>query len=225
MTVEQPIADSLAAPSRTRGRRHARRHSRRVRILRIGLPVVAAAIVAAFFVSFRSLPSGVEDADLGDVGIEGTTVTMDNPQLSGFNTDGMGYDVTAKRAVQDLRDTSVVQLEGISGKATQPDGGWAELTASSGVYNTQSELLTLERDILINTHDGKSGRLDDVSVDIRDQRIEAKNGVELTMPGGRVTADRLIMLGEREVIRLEGGVRVTLRMDGGEIKEARDAPE
>jgi hypothetical protein len=42
------------------------------------------------------------DLSLGEIGVSGTTLTMDRPRLTGYGAGGMSYDVTAARALQDL---------------------------------------------------------------------------------------------------------------------------
>src|ERR1700754_1848216 len=93
----------------TRGRvvRAAKRHSRFVRVLRIGLPTLAALVVlgiaGVMMFDPRLLLAVQLDAD--SVGIAGSKIIMQRPRLTGYGKEGgggKGYDVTAERAEQSL---------------------------------------------------------------------------------------------------------------------------
>ena len=90
----------------------ARRRSARVKALRRailigGLGAVAAMFVIAFFNPFAT--------KLGSLGfralsVEGTKIVMDHPKLAGFRSDGQPYLLTAERALQDIKQPTVVEL-------------------------------------------------------------------------------------------------------------------
>src|ERR671911_642382 len=78
--------------------RAAARHSRRVRLLRIGLPVatVIGCIVLALVSWFNPLRMLTRlPISIGDVVVSGTKIKMENPKLSGFTRDSRRYDVAA----------------------------------------------------------------------------------------------------------------------------------
>src|SRR3954452_21474623 len=85
--------------------RAAARHSRRVRLLRVALPVSIVLMLGiivglTFFNPFRILAR--LPLDPGKVVISGTTVTMESPKVAGFTRDQRAYDLTARAASQDL---------------------------------------------------------------------------------------------------------------------------
>ncbi len=226
VTSDPSMDDHWPAPQPPgAGWRAAQRHSRRVRALRIGLPLVSAVLIAALLVSWRSLPTPVGNLDLGDLGVSGSTLTMENPKLTGFGARGMAYDVTAERALQDLTDPQVVRLETISGRVQQPDGGWATLDARGGVYDSANEFLRLDRDIMIRVDDGKRAFLEAAEVDLKAQTVKSDRPVRLEMPGGRVRADRMDVEAGGKTIVLTGRVVLDLRLDGGTMVGVNDAEE
>src|SRR3981081_533483 len=94
--------------------RTAVRHSRRVRRLRIGIPIGVALVLAGFALStwlsqlrlLIRLPG-----EFPGLVIQGTTVTRQAPRISGYTTDGRPYQLNARAAAQDLTDPSKVELQ------------------------------------------------------------------------------------------------------------------
>ena len=111
----------------------ARRHTRRVRLLRWSLPAGAAAIVTLYVVSMLNTIGWVDGLPQIDIPqIIPENLTMDNPRYEGFNSDGGKYVVTAKTAVQDLSDMSHVKLNGIVGDLSDANKVKTNLKATRG---------------------------------------------------------------------------------------------
>lgn len=203
--------------------RAARRHTRRVHLLRLGLPVMALVIVGAMFLSFQALPSRVGELSLGDVGVSDNTVTMQNPNLTGHGSEGQHYEVTAERAKQELDAPDIVRLEMLSGLLRQPDGGWMRVEADHGVYDSERETLKLEDNIELRTHDGRRGYFEVADVDLREQTVKSDRPVTLEMPGGRVRADAMDVRDGGDTVDFRGQVVVDLRFDETAAREEADA--
>jgi lipopolysaccharide export system protein LptC len=200
--------------------RAARRHSRIVRSLRVVLPLIAVGVVASLFVSARTLPRGVENIDLGDIGMDGTTLTMQNPSLSGFNDNGTSYQVTAGRALQDVTNPRVVTLESIDGTMTKPDGSTVKMTAKNGVFDADTQKLELSADIEVRTSTGDHAFLESAKVDMQAGSIVTDKPVRAATKSGNIRADSMEITGRGEHLLFSGNVVVELRLDGGDVKEA-----
>ena len=92
-------------PDREQAFAKAKRHSERVRLLRLailigGLGAVAAMFVVVFFNPFATKLGSLSFAALS---VEGTKIVMDRPKLAGFRSDGQPYVLTAERALQDIK--------------------------------------------------------------------------------------------------------------------------
>src|SRR4051812_35659711 len=91
--------------------RVAMRHSRRVRMLRVGLPTATALVclvllLLAWFNPLRMLKLPIS---MDNVVVSGTKIKMENPKLSGFTRDKRRYDVSAGAAAQDLTRPGVIE--------------------------------------------------------------------------------------------------------------------
>ena len=78
----------------------AQRHTNRVRLLKIALPVLAVVIIGVFavamFLRFATGPS----IDLGDIKFDGGNLVMENPKLNGKDGKERPYKLSARRAIQ-----------------------------------------------------------------------------------------------------------------------------
>jgi lipopolysaccharide export system protein LptC len=206
--------DSGRADS-VRAFRAAARHSRRVRFLRKAIPIGVLAAVAimaatAWFSPFRMLAN--LPIDFGNVAISGTKIKMEAPRLSGFTRDARPYELTAKTAAQDLTKPDRVELEGVNAKLRMLDESSVQLTATNGLYDTKSERLTLKDNIVLTTSNGYRSYLSEALVDMRNGSVISDKPVEVTMPRGKLTANRLEVADAGEVVRFHGGVTMTLRL-------------
>ena len=107
-----------AAPAGTRGDAFdlAQRHSRRVRVLKFAVPLLAAIIAVAFPVySYLAAPVSISVQADGSAFSDGKLV-MANPKLNGFTKQKLPYSLTALRAIQDVGKQGIIDLEGINAK-------------------------------------------------------------------------------------------------------------
>jgi len=212
---------------RPRGRRRAvsaawraaRWHSRLVIALRVVLPVLAVMVIASMFVSVRAVPTSIGDIDLGEVGMDGTTLTMQNPSLSGFNENRSSYEVTADRALQDITNPRVVTLEGIDGRLRETDGSTVRITARDGVFDADKQLLDLSGRIVVKTSKGETAHLKSAHVDIEAQTIRTDDPIRAATKAGQIRADSMEITDSGAHMLFKGRVAVVLRFDGGAIDE------
>jgi lipopolysaccharide export system protein LptC len=193
--------------------RSAVRHSRLVRVLRIGIPlVIAGAVVTAAIASWikplavlAKLP-----VNIGNLVISGTKITMQQPRMAGFTRDQRQYDMTAQAAAQDLANPDVVELQGIQAKMEMQDKAIFTTTANIGVFQTKTEMLTLRQNVLVTSSNGLKARLAEALVEIRTGKIVSEKPVEVTSPTLTINANRMEITESGDFIRFERGVEVTL---------------
>jgi lipopolysaccharide export system protein LptC len=196
--------------------RSAVRHSRRVRLLRIAIPigvlvVLLMLVLATYFNPMRLIAKLPKE--LGSLAISGTKITMEQPRMSGYTRDSRAYEFTAKAAAQDITKPEVVELQGIRAKVEMQDKSVMEMTAATGVYDTKSEILKLGEQIILKSTGGYEGRLTEAVIDTRKGEIVSDKPVEVTMLNGKLNANRLVVIESGALIRFEGGVAMTLILD------------
>ncbi len=192
--------------------RTALRHSRLVRLLRIGIPafVVVGALVTVLSVyvldplrAFAKLPS------IGGLVVSGTSITMQQPRMAGYTQDRRPYVVTARAATQDVTKPDTVTLQELHATIEFKDAGKFELTARSGLFESKLDRLSLQDDILVNSASYQA-KLSEAVINVRTNNMVSEHPVEVTMRQGTVNANRLEVTNSGEVIRFERGVTMVL---------------
>jgi lipopolysaccharide export system protein LptC len=193
--------------------RRAGRHSRRVRILRIAIPVVAVVgllvlTLATWFSPLRLLAR--LPVDFGSLVISGTKITMAQPKLSGYTRDARWYELTAHSAAQDITRPDIVELKEIRAKIETEDKATINLSAADGVYDRKAGILKLGREIVLQSSNGTEVRLSEAVIDTGSGDMVSAQPVEVKFLQGTLNANRLEVVKAGEVVRFENGVRLDL---------------
>jgi lipopolysaccharide export system protein LptC len=193
--------------------RSALRHSRLVRLLRIGIPVAIAlgalVIVLSVYVldplrALAKLPGSI-----GGLVVSGTSITMQQPRMAGFTQDRRPYVVTARAATQDVTKPDTIKLLDLNATIEFKDGGKYMLTARSGLFESKLDRLTLQDDVLVNSANYQA-KLSEAVINVRTNHMVSEHPVEVIMRQGTINANRLEVTNSGEVIRFEGGVTMVL---------------
>jgi lipopolysaccharide export system protein LptC len=193
--------------------RSALRHSRLVRLLRVGVPATIALgmliIVLSVYVldplrALAKLPGSI-----GGLVVSGTSITMQQPRMAGYTQDRRPYVVTARAATQDVTKPDTIKLLDLNATIEFKDGGKYMLTAQSGLFESKLDRLTLQDDVLVNSANYQA-KLSEAVINVRTNHMVSEHPVEVTMPQGTVNANRLEVTNSGEVIRFEGGVTMVL---------------
>ena len=204
------------------------RHSRRVRIVRLAVPIaavvaIAVVMLAAWLNPLRlivDLPAG-----LRDVVISGSKIKMEQPRLSGFTRDARPYDLTAHSAAQDIAKPELIELTMLRAKIQMHDSTQVELSAATGLFDTKAEILTLENDILVKSTSGYEGQLSQAVVYTRTGKIVSDKPVALKMLNGTINANAMEIEQAGEVIRFDGGVAMLLMPNKDQGNVAGQVPQ
>jgi len=196
-------ADGRAAPrpvvappsDRERAFISARRRSLRVRLLRKALLVgslgtVAAMVLIAIYNPFAAKLGALSFSALS---LDGTKVTIARPRLAGFRSDGQPYALNAEKAIQDVKQPTVVELANLSGDIGATGGETTHLTADAGTYDSVAGRMTLSSNVRISNARFQV-RLRSANIDFKtgvyqsDEPVEVHVGEGTTIFGDRATA-------------------------------------
>jgi hypothetical protein len=159
MNVHNGGGPALEGPDDADGRREevfraARRHSQRVRRMKILLPAAALALIAGF-VGFAALNGvGLEGASVEQVLIEDGRIVMKNPRVNGLTGDNEPYVVEAARAFQSISNPNDIAMEGITARLPFAKGQFADLRAERGRLDNGSRIMTLDGGFTFVTEGG-----------------------------------------------------------------------
>jgi lipopolysaccharide export system protein LptC len=204
--------------------RSARWHSRVVRILRVAIPIaVAVGFTGIFLITYlnplRLL--GKLPVDVGNLVVSGTKITMERPHLSGFTRDARAYELSADAAKQDLTQPDMIELHNIHAKVQMQDNSTMELSATAGIYDSKGETLKLDQNIVLSSSTGYRGRLSEAMIDIRKGNVVSEHPVEVELLQGTLNANRLEIGDSGDLVRFDGGVKMTLMLGDVEALPAK----
>jgi lipopolysaccharide export system protein LptC len=182
--------------------RHAIRHSRHVRWLRVGL-VAAIVLVLLGVVVDDYLPVGGLrlPGEIGKLVIQGNIIIMQNPHLTGFTTDQRPFEFNADSTQQDITKPDFVNLLKIRAKLEMADKSMVHLSANNGVYNTKTDLLTLNDNIHLVSSTGYEARLSQATVDMNKGTVVSNTPVWVKLLDGDLNAKALEILDKGDVLR------------------------
>ncbi len=216
-TTSQPLFVSSAAHPTTGTSPHlraaferARRHSLRVRFLKGALPLLAVLMAVGFVgYSYFVTPASVAIVTDGSAYSDGKLV-MANPKLEGFTKDDRPYKMNASRAIQDVKNESVVQLEGINAKLPIDKQNWAMVDAQHGTYDREKNTLDITSEMVITTADGMVAKLKSAFLDIGKGGMKTDDPIYIEAKGTKITSDSMTILENGKVLVFEKRVRMNI---------------
>jgi len=189
------------------------RHSRRVRLLRIGIPIVVGVsmlviVAASIFNPFRLLAQ--LPLSVGNLAVSGTQITMESPHLAGFTPDQRPYDLQAKTATQDITDPNHVDLHQLRAKVQMEDKSTVTMDALTGRFDTKSQILDLKDNIFLQSSTGYEARLSQAQVDIAKGTVASDQPVDVKLLNGTLKSNRLRITDNGALVVFDAGVSMVL---------------
>lgn len=196
--------------------RNARRHSRLVKLLKFGLPLVGCLIIVGIVGSLMLSGSSVPAIDISSVGVKDGKLMMANPKLDGQTKTKLPYNMKAARAIQDLSNTNIISLEEIDAKIALNSEVTAEINAESGVFDNSSNTLDINSPLNVKTSSGMVAKLKSAQVDLKAGNLKTQDPVDIDLNGSHIAADSLTVTDQGKVLVFEKRVRVTI--SGGQLR-------
>jgi lipopolysaccharide export system protein LptC len=187
-------------------------HSKRVRHLRWLLPL-AGAIIAVLFIGVSYVRSLFSQIEIGPLQLEGNALVLQAPKIAGVDKHGRAYDVIAKTARQSIAAPKKVELSEIEAKMQLVADGWARVSSDSGVFDGETERVTLSGNIHVTSSQGYDMRLDSLDIDTKAGAMISEQPVTAAQGDNKISADRMKVIDSGEVIRFEGNVRAEFKAD------------
>jgi lipopolysaccharide export system protein LptC len=196
---------------RAKAFRSAKRHSARVRALRLLLPVGVVCISALYF-----LPSAITvsieggEATVENIEISSGGLKMVNPRIKGVHDKHGVYDIQAEYATQQIQNTDLITLNTITGDIVSKAGEKTVLTAPSGIFHSKQEELTFDKGVDIDGQAGFRGKLKTATAFLQNNVLISKDPVDLAFNGSTIKADSMTLYSSESRAVFEGRVKVRL---------------
>lgn len=182
------------------------RHSRRVALLKRVLPAIGLTLVL-LIASWPRLSPLLENVRLGIPAIdlrEARELRMLNPRYAGLDRYNRPYVVTAAigRQVPDRND--VMALERPKAVMTAHGGAKVVLTAATGIYQSQAQLLDLFEDVNLVHDDTTRFVTRRAHLNLSDNTAEGHDPIEGHGPSGDITGEGFRVLSKGDTIIFTG---------------------
>ena len=193
-----------------------RRYSRFVYRTKLTLPAVAGALlllVAAWprlqgaFVSVRFPVPHIDLSDARDL-------HMANARFTGVDRQDRPFTITADTARQKPDLNGLVTLERPKGDLTTVAGNWLELSANSGLYQPQQQLLDLYGEVALFQDKGNEFHTASAHVNMEAGTAEGDQPVTGQGPFGDVAADGFRILDRGDTIIFKGHATLAIEPRG-----------
>jgi lipopolysaccharide export system protein LptC len=217
--VTQPIA--ARASSRTpmdwgaRARTSAaesKRYTRFVTVVKRILLLAALALLGVVLI-YTLQPSRKDRVTMTfqKLGIVNNDLAMVKPRLTGLDTSGNPYVVTAETAIQDAKNTRRAKLFNVDADLTQKiKGTWMSLTAPRGVLDADAHKLVLEGPIAAYSDDGNEVHTMAANIDLKNGIVRGSRMIVGQGPMGTMRADRFWLNRDKHLVFLNGNVRMVI---------------
>ncbi|MEO1067311.1 MAG: LPS export ABC transporter periplasmic protein LptC [Pseudomonadota bacterium] len=191
----------------------AQAYTRRVKFLKIGLPVIGTAAIILFLAI--TITSQLIATPFGTIAIDLTNgqVVMDNPSLNGFTASDSAYEIVADRALQDLDNPKTVLLEKIGATLTMDDGNIASVEANAGRFDIEGGSLRLSKGVNVQLSSGYAADLQEADIDMKNGVLTSEAPVHITSDIGEISAERLEVRRNGEYILFENRVKMVVQPD------------
>jgi len=190
-------------------------YSRFVVLMKVTLPLIAAALVALIVVwpQFRQVREGfrIEIARLNHT-LGGQAVS--NARFTGTDSRGRPFTVTADAANQEERDSNAVKLDNPKADVTMRNGAWVASTAPTGRFLRNEQLLELTGGVSIYHDDGFEMHSPSAKLDLKLGTSEGKEPVDGQGPTGSISAAGFRVLDNGARVFFTGPAKMTLRPEG-----------
>ena len=199
--------------ARAREFRIARQHSVLVKVLKLALPMMAAACLSLYALPFLlrvSIDKGRGTATVRTVTLEQGALKMLDPHVRGVNERNEPYDFWADSATQASKDADEMFLEKVRGHMTGQDGKITTLTAPNGLHNNKTDEMTFNNGVVVKREPDLTAEFQTATALIKQQTVISKTPVVVRLHESTIHAQTMTMYwGEQRTI-FEGNVRTHL---------------
>jgi lipopolysaccharide export system protein LptC len=209
--ADRPFGPSSSLQRRTRTAWPIHRYSRFVAVMKLALPAAAVALLllVAVWPRIQSAIERLHKLPRIDLS-QARDLRMVNLHYSGRDRHDRPFTVIADAARQRPEVDDLVELEGPKADMTTDNDTWLALTAYSGVYRPQSQLLDLFGDVELFQDKGNEFKTDVAHVDMANGSAEGDDPIEGHGGFGSIEAEGFRIKDRGDIITFTGKARLVL---------------
>ncbi len=187
----------------------AQRHSRRVKRLKVILPLGAAVIALAFISVSLARTWLPDEVSLESATVENGKIVMEKPALAGRNNKGFDYSMNAERALQDIASPNLMTLEKVMAAVPMNDIV-AQVIAQEGIFDRATNRLQMTAPFDINLTNGIQAKFQSANVDLKAGTMDTAKPVSITTKDGSIIAESMHIADNGKTITFSGQVRARI---------------
>lgn len=166
----------------------AKRYTRFVGIMKRALLVaVAALLLAVVAYSLQPRDTNQYKITVERMGYLANDLAMVKPRLTGADSDGNPFVVTAEKAIQDAHNVHRARLANVQADLTARDGAWYDMSAPTGFLDSDAQKLWLNGKVALFSDSGYELHTDAAFVDLAPP-CDPKTGKASIGKGGKPRA-------------------------------------
>ncbi|MBW8708236.1 MAG: LPS export ABC transporter periplasmic protein LptC [Alphaproteobacteria bacterium] len=177
------------------------------RLLSLGAFLIIAAVLAFFFV--QRLPRQIQ-MSYERLGHVENDLAMMKPRLTGADSKGNPYVITADMAVQDAHDSKKATLKNLEADLALDSKNWLNARARTGMVDMASGQLELTGGIDVFTATGYELHTSSASANLKQSMIHGHEPVTGQGPDGTLRADEFHADRATNILTLSGHVQMSL---------------
>lgn len=163
-------------------------HSNRIKFLRKLLPIIAIFLVVMIFIwpaAKRLLEGAMEDFPKisKELIVENKVI---NPRIISTDNKGQPYEMRADSASQ--VDKQKTDMSHPKSTMTMAQGGKVEINSNKGIFDKNTNCMTYQDDVKLQTSEGYKFSAQKVDVDVKEQYARCDDPIQGDGPGGKIEA-------------------------------------
>lgn len=188
-----------------------RRHSARVRRMRLLLPVIALIVVAVV------MAVAGHEAPLAPVPREQVMPKsisrneLQNPKFQSEDSSNRPYTITAEKATQNTSDMDNIMLDKPVADMSLEKEGWVAIKAANGTYNQATGNLNLDGKVEAHHDSGYELETEKMHIDVKSKKLVSTTPVTGHGPSADITASGLEADDVEKKVTFTGPAKLILR--------------
>ncbi|MBK1871091.1 LPS export ABC transporter periplasmic protein LptC [Taklimakanibacter albus] len=197
--------DAIPQGSRRRRPLRAARRARLAPYVSGAFGLIAVGVLLAFLYqtgAFTTKPKPVEEAV-----VPADHVTVSTSTITGLDSQQRPYSISAKTAIQDKDEPKFIKLNDVSGATNRKNGEAITFQSQKGLYNSDVKTLDLDTEVVIQSKDRFTARMDKAHVVVGEKRLTSDVPVQVQLSNGTINANGVQITNDGNNILFLNGVK------------------
>ncbi|MFZ5674062.1 MAG: LPS export ABC transporter periplasmic protein LptC [Pseudomonadota bacterium] len=134
-------------------------------------------------------------------------VTVSTSTITGLDSQQRPYSISAKTAIQDKDEPKLIKLDEVSGATNRQNGEAITFQSRKGLYNSDVKTLDLDTEVIIQSGDRFTARMDKAHVVVAEKRLTSDVPVVVEMSNGTINANGVEITNDGNNILFLNGVK------------------